>query len=207
MLRRDLRKSVLLKMVQALRTQLDDLSDDEVIDLVLATLDKRKHVNGDRRAVYPDLRLDTPIEYMGVEYDSVRALCDARNVGYQRGLTNLRMGRGVDAGRSHRRRPGKHQRPQPVTIEGVEYPSLTAASKATGIAISTLSAWKRKGILEQKLAEGRQNHEAVPIRVNGRRYPSLSSAAMDLGVSTSAMSRWHKEGVLEEKLKEREVSE
>lgn len=62
--------------------------------------------------------------------------------------------------------------------DGVEYPSITAAAKAEGVSIATMSAW-----LDMK-----PKHGPVPTRgKDGKMYRSISEAARTYGLTRNGL--------------------
>lgn len=64
---------------------------------------------------------------------------------------------------------------RPITIAGVPYRTLTEASAATGIPVSTLS--KRRAYGEPLEGERPMNITATSVVVDGTPYPSIGAAA------------------------------
>lgn len=72
----------------------------------------------------------------------------------------------------------------PIMIKGVEYPSINAAARATGFAVSTVYRYASEGRLED-LGQDRYTR----VRIRGAEYPSINAAAEALGVSPSTVSK------------------
>ena len=72
----------------------------------------------------------------------------------------------------------------PVRIRGVDYPSQSAAARALGVDLSTvtkaLAAGKADGI---GLRRNKGGNPGKPCVYRGRAYPSICAAAHDWGVS------------------------
>lgn len=81
----------------------------------------------------------------------------------------------------------------PVTIDGVRYPSLTAAASAYGVGISTMQRAYHAGCPE--LAGKRGCTTPVAVKVNGVEYPSASAAARATGLYRGTIAALaHKHG-------------
>ncbi len=89
------------------------------------------------------------------------------------------------------------RRTQPVTFEGVEYPSISAALKALNIPVSRFSSVRRAGkTVQEALVEARSRLEkrgfkaggrAIPVTVQGVRYPSVRDACNALHLKEAAV--------------------
>ena len=66
-----------------------------------------------------------------------------------------------------------------VTIDGVTYPSQTAAAEALGVHVSAITKAKRRGTIARI---GRGPYRAKPITVDGVSYPSMSAAYRETGI-------------------------
>ena len=66
---------------------------------------------------------------------------------------------------------------KPVTIRGVEYPSIAAAGQALGVAANTISGAAARGVLDNVGTANR------PVEIEGRVFRTATIAAYELGVS------------------------
>lgn len=77
-------------------------------------------------------------------------------------------------------------KPTPLTIRGVEYPSLAAAAKAFGISVAAICIARRRGRLETVGLDPKKT-AATPVTIRGVTYPSQYAAAKALGLSTTTI--------------------
>jgi len=75
---------------------------------------------------------------------------------------------------------------RPVTIRGVDYPSIAAASRALGVRREAVDKAIAAGRLEF-CGLGRGIPDPMPITIRGVAYPSARAAAQALGVKPSAI--------------------
>ena len=134
------------------------------------------------------------------------------------------MGRSANAARDAARKRGKKWAPGwdsqamnaarargvaksgvPITIHGVEYPTIRSAARALGLAHGTLYYLRHHGRLE-RAGTGRGGYKRVPVVVLGVRYASLSEAARALDMPRSSLALAHKEGRLDAIVKARRPS-
>ena len=81
----------------------------------------------------------------------------------------------------------------PITIRGVEYPSIPLAAKAIGIHKMTIYQAQNRGTLDNVGLglTGNKGHTAKPITIKGTYYPSNKAAAA-LGLTETHISNWRK---------------
>jgi hypothetical protein len=73
---------------------------------------------------------------------------------------------------------------RPVTIDGVDYPSVSAAARALGVHKTTLYMRQyRTGTMDSK-------GYRVPCVIAGQQFPSIAAAAKVLGLTSSGVV-WH----------------
>jgi hypothetical protein len=76
--------------------------------------------------------------------------------------------------------------PQGITIEGITYPSLSAAARALGIDASHVSKAKRMGRVH-KIGKGSGRNNVKPTVVAGVRYGSLTEASDAIGATPAEL--------------------
>jgi hypothetical protein len=97
----------------------------------------------------------------------------------------------------------------PVTIRGVTYPSIAAASRAFGIERTTVSKAKRYGRLDQvgigtgkyPRVQDRPGYGAKPIRLAGMNFPSRRALCRYLDKSDSYVHEMMRLGRYEQLIK------
>lgn len=77
--------------------------------------------------------------------------------------------------------------PVPITIQGVEYPSMAAAAKAGGITTSALQGRLKAGWPDEKLFEPVQKKGPRPIEIDGQVYPTITAAAKANGIKVKTL--------------------
>ena len=87
---------------------------------------------------------------------------------------------------TYHRGAGKTSRP-PVTINGVEYPTLKAAAEALDRSPAALAYHINRGT-PHKIGSGCKGGRS-PVTINGVEYPSQAAAARALGISESRVSQ------------------
>lgn len=75
--------------------------------------------------------------------------------------------------------------PRPVEIQGVEYPSVTAAARALGVSRTQICRAIREGKTD-KIGMGNEAHQ-MPTLIRGVLYPSRTAAAQALGRSVTTV--------------------
>jgi predicted site-specific integrase-resolvase len=88
---------------------------------------------------------------------------------------------------------------KPVSIRGVNYPSLKEAAASLGVSIYTAQEARRNCRLDYL---GTKEIKTVSFSFKGTSYKSLQDASRSLGISFSVLQRWNKKGKLVEKLTE-----
>jgi len=76
--------------------------------------------------------------------------------------------------------------PKPLIVNGVEYPSIKAASLALGRSTANIIYHMRRGTLD-KLASEAPVHSGLALPIEG--YPSQKAYAAAKGVTPSAVSK------------------
>lgn len=87
---------------------------------------------------------------------------------------------------------------KPVMVQGVEYPSISAAARHFGISRTGAMAALARGDCISKVTNsmhGKRN-AAKPVVVYGVEYPSIKIAAEVLGVCVQTVSRYTKRDAL-----------
>lgn len=92
-------------------------------------------------------------------------------------------------------RPAPRER-QPVTVQGVSYPSIRAACRAFGRSYSTAArrienGWTAEEAITQ---DGDLRFRGCAVAVDGKEYPSIRAACRALGLSASAVCTRLKSG-------------
>jgi hypothetical protein len=99
---------------------------------------------------------------------------------------------------------GKPPHSLPVTIRGVEYPSMAAAARAFRLSVDTVDRARKRGTLDRVgLGPGRPlKHPPQPpkqqVTIRGEVFPNLKAAAKALGCPKHQAYRLRKEGRLQE---------
>ena len=75
----------------------------------------------------------------------------------------------------------------PVTIDGIEYESMTAAADVMGVAPSTISRWVNQGYVSP---HNKNSRKPVPVIVKGKLYDSMSAAARANSVTPTTIRWW-----------------
>lgn len=74
----------------------------------------------------------------------------------------------------------------PVTVHGVEYPSIRAAARANGVSDSAITAARIKGTLH-RVGSGRTGVEPMQVMIGGVVYQDAKTAAQALGVAIATV--------------------
>lgn len=121
-----------------------------------------------------------PVTFNGIEYKSqaeaAKALgcCAATISNYvNRGITDIPKNRS-------RRKTKKASKRHPITLNGVEYGSLTEAAKALGYSVTSISKYAKNGITEIKPRAEKKAQKRQKIVVDGVEYKSIHDAEIKL---------------------------
>jgi group I intron endonuclease len=84
------------------------------------------------------------------------------------------------------RRGHNHARAISIELDGVTYPTISAACEATGYTQGAIRRFIKLGIhpsvvLERKYSNGGSSPRAKPVIINGKFYPSHRQAKLELG--------------------------
>lgn len=74
---------------------------------------------------------------------------------------------------------------KPVTVDGIEYPTILAASQATGFSRFTIQRWRKNG-RPIRTSSGRRGPHRTPdfeVTLDGRWFPNWKEAAKAVGIS------------------------
>lgn len=86
---------------------------------------------------------------------------------------------------------------KPVTIRGIEYPSISDAARALKVSRKAVQRAMATDRLDRVGLKDRPNLNCMPVKVRGIVYPSQKDAALALGVSGNAVSQALKRGTID----------
>jgi hypothetical protein len=145
--------------------------------------------NKDTSTVNNDNRIKA-VTLNGVEYESVTKAAAATEI------TTNRIHAEITRTKSRvivlPNKPAKEGRKQlPLTINGVVYPNLTQAVKATGFSQNTIQKKLRSNVT--RVIHIEDDKRFKPLTVNGKEYPSAAKAALATGICFTTLSKLRRE--------------
>lgn len=90
-----------------------------------------------------------------------------------------------------------HPNTQPVTVDGVQYPSRKAAARARGVSPGVISRHVEKYGPSFSLSLAHQ-HKKVPVEFNGEAYESIAAMARSTGIPRTKLNRFFNREVNDE---------
>lgn len=79
---------------------------------------------------------------------------------------------------------------KPVTIRGVNYPSISSAAEAVGVTHNAVTDAMRGGRLETVGLNPRGKNYGRRVVIDGKAYPSIYAAAREIGVDWHKVKAW-----------------
>ena len=130
-----------------------------------------------------------PVTIHGVAFPTMKAASDALGIPYKMIVHWALVGRW----KIPERRPNRKGRPpgnaKPVTIDGVVFPTMKAASKALGMSYGAIRHWAQTGRWPDR---DRRRHPSLPrepVIIDGVAYLSIKDAADKLGIRYGVLYR------------------
>jgi hypothetical protein len=134
-----------------------------------------------------------PVTVHGVAFPTMKAASEALGIPYKVILHWARVGRWPNRRVPARRSPDRKRRPpgnaKPVSIDGVAFASMKAASEGLGIPYGMIKHWARTGRWPDR---NRRRHPSLPrepVIIDGVAYLSIKDAADKLGIRYAALCR------------------
>lgn len=121
-----------------------------------------------------------PVTFNGVEYRTQAEA--AKALGYSDSTISNYVNRGItDIPKNvPRRKAKKASGIHPITLNGVEYGSLTEAAKALGYSVTSISKYAKNGITEVEPRVEKKAQKRQKIVVDGVEYKSIHDAEITL---------------------------